>query len=174
LKRSDSSVGKSFPRETALLSIMDGQDPPREAIREDPKRKVIRELIMHENQLSHQRRSYFAVLQGLLWTAAGLVLQSDLEARADLITILAVLGAVLALVLGFSMEVSWLAVKQLVDGLDNGDIRDPTPVIGFYAPQDERPEGAYEKLTAFLNNWNLAKYAFTAAWIGFAVVVNRK
>ena len=153
---------------------MAGQDTTTEVILEDANRKVIRELIMHENQLFHQRRSFLAVLQGLLWTAAGVLLQSDFEARADLITILAVLGAVLALVLGFSMEISWIAVRLLVEGLDDGDIRNPTPVVGFYAPKDVKLDGVREKFIVWLNRWNLAKYAFTAAWIVFAVVVNRK
>jgi hypothetical protein len=144
---------------------------------EDVTRKVIRELIMHENELFHQRRSYFAVLQGLLWTAAGLVAQSDSDAKAGLIIILAGLGSLLAVVLGISMEISSLAIDKLLDGLPggrHGDIRSPTPVIGFYGFHDTIPsETCYKRLIVWLNGWNFAKYVFTVAWIGFAVVFSR-
>lgn len=144
---------------------------------EDVTRKVIRELIMHENELFHQRRSYFAVLQGLLWTAAGLVAQSDSEAKAGLIIILAGLGSLLAVVLGISMEISSLAIDKLLDGLPGGqhrDIRLPTPVIGFWGFDDTIPrETCYKRLIVWLNGWNFAKYVFTVAWIGFAVVFSR-
>lgn len=151
----------------ALLSLT--------AAPEDTGRKVIRELIMHENELFHQRRTFFAVLQGLLWTAAGLVMQSKFKAKDHLIYIIAGLGGVLALVLGYSMEISLVAVNKLKNRAA-ADFPGTTPVIGFDVSADNSDvvKGLGEKLTVRFHNWNPAKYLFTAAWIAFAVVVKLK
>lgn len=47
---------------------------------EDCKRTVIRELIMHENELLDKRSSHFAVLQGFLFTTVGLLMQDEFQA----------------------------------------------------------------------------------------------
>jgi hypothetical protein len=137
---------------------------------EDVKRKVIRELIMHENELVHQRRSHFAVYQGLLWTATSLIVRSEEHAKANtvLIYILAVLGALLALVAWCSMKMSSMAVKLLVDDLD-ANIRKPTPVIGLYGPLDKpKIQGRLNKLILLFNEFDIVPLTFVVTWLIFA------
>lgn len=138
---------------------------------EDYRRKVIRELIMHENELTHQRRSHLTVLQGFLFATAGLLMQMDSEANnyrnSVLIYVVAGVGALLAVEEVLALRLPALAIKELLPS----NHRDPTPVIGLHGL---RPEGDYaliDKISHFLNGYPVVPFILMATWVAFALSV---
>lgn len=116
--------------------------------------------------------SLYYVLQGLLWTAAGLLVRSDAKANPVLIYTLAALGALLALVTALSVKMSNMAVELLVGDLDNGDTRNPTPVIGLYGPWDKpKIQGRLNKFILFLNGYEIVPLTLVITWVVFASLV---
>jgi hypothetical protein len=85
---------------------------------DDCNRKVIRKMIMHENELFNQRRFNFALLQGLLWaSASSLIQKEDAKANADLVYIIAGAGALMAFTAVFSFRLTSAAVDSLLEDL---------------------------------------------------------
>jgi hypothetical protein len=107
---------------------------------ECPKRKVIRELISNENVIHDQRRNFFMLVQGLLWTSVGFFLQSDgsyEDAAYAVVVITSLVGFVFSLVRCMTKSMAHVAIRRLATTLP--DPYWPTPVIGLQLPDNELP-----------------------------------
>lgn len=134
-------------------------------------RKAIRELIMHENEIHNNRRSFFTVVQGLLFTAAGLLSQSDgsyAEATRIIIFVVSGLGLFHSLVTLVTPSRSGEAITRLVNTLH--DPFWPTPVIGRWPSPVTGPWPSKEAWLLFSRDWT-TPLIFILAWIAFIVVL---
>jgi hypothetical protein len=149
----------------------------------EEKRKVIREMIVHENTLFDQRRSHFAVLQGLLFTAASILVQSNVY----LVYVLAVAGCFASVAAGVTMRLSFVAMRELMKKVytvenspkEGRAPRDDVglPVIGLdlalfgsnYVCSDDETVG--KKLHLFFSSPCFMPALFAVCWIVFAIVL---
>jgi hypothetical protein len=149
--------------------------PPRDPNPNSVEAKAVRELIKHENILLDQRRSHFAVLQGLMWTAAALLVkkESDKQPNADLIFIVSLAGALHALVSMFSLRYAVRAIDRLINdnNMPRGDL-----VVGLHAmfPDENKKPPIFERFLRRSNYCSVTPGIMCATWISFAVYILKK
>jgi hypothetical protein len=76
-------------------------------------RKLLRQMVQHEDELRNQRLGYFLTLNGFLFAGLGFAWKSA-DAKA-LVTVLALLGFAISLSAFASMNLSTAAIKYLRD-----------------------------------------------------------
>lgn len=136
---------------------------------ECPKRKVIRELIMNEITVHNNHRNFFAAVQGLLWTAAGVFVQSDVRYRNAACIMVSVVGFLFSAVTGFFPHPSKKSAVRLLEALP--DPYWPTPVTGRFLEELTTPLWQYE-CSQRLNDFDVVvPFICGIVWISFILVI---
>lgn len=125
--------------------------------------ETIRAMIRHENELANHRASWLNGVQGLLFTAMAFAWK-DVPAHPRLMTLLAGIGIVVALLSLVSLGMSTFAITRLLRWWEaNKGSYSGAPVVGAFVNP--------ESLFAYLAPWNILPLVFLVAWI-FVLVIH--
>ena len=129
-------------------------------------RDVVREMIRHEDGLRDQRLGWLFALSGFLFTAVGFA-WSDAHATA-LVTLLAIVGACVAVSTAASLRASELAIARL-RALAGDDEPGRAPVAALHS-EDLRHAGGLAALAPRIYPWRVVPWLLAVVWIALPVV----